>query len=319
MTAQPSNLQTFKPANLQTLLTWQDAFEAHIVATYNGNTLKAIRQHVRQFEAWYTQAFQRDLDPAALTNYALSLYRAESVAQVQPATWNARLWAITILLNWLGIQHLLEGIEQMQSAGTSAKHRALTPLEYRRLNDALEASIHAARTEEQRRRAIRDRALISLMLQTGARVGEAVRVRWEDVTIGERSGELNIRRGKGGKQRTVQLNKHIRAALSAWRDEHTAPAAGFIFERDAQNHITERTAQRLISDLGTAIGTPGITCHWLRYTAAKLCERHNHERGLNRSEVVRLVQSMLGHTSYDTTDRYLKSGIEERQSAMDWE
>lgn len=304
----------------KTFTTWQNAFQTHIAATYEGHTLKAIEQHTRVLAAWYQQAFQREFDPFTLTNYALKLYRTESLKTVLANTWNARRWALNILINWLGKPELMEGITDMESGAVSTKHRALTLVEYRWLNDAMEANILSAKTDEKRRLAIRDRALVTVMLQAGCRVAEATDLNWEDITINERSGEAIIRSGKGAKQRVVQLNKYVRAALKAWHEATPNAAAGAIFQgANGNERLTTRTAQRIVEELARQINVPDLTCHWLRYTAAKMCERHNHERGLSRSEVVRLCQLMLGHYSYDQTDRYLRSGTEERQSAMDWE
>jgi len=315
MTTQPTTINH----QLTTLTTWQEAFEAHIQANYQGHTLKAIQQHIRVLAAWYQDQFQREFDPFTLTNYALKLYRSDSIQTRLANTWNARRWALNILINWLGKPELMQDIDEMESGAVSTKHRALTPLEYRWLNDRLEANINAARTDEKRRLAIRDRALVSVMLQAGARVGEVTVIHWSDITINERSGELIIRSGKGAKQRVVQLNKYARAALSAWHEVCGNATATAIFQGAGTETLSTRTAQRIVEELGRQINVEDLTCHWLRYTAAKMCERHNSQRGLSRSEVVRLCQLMLGHYSYDQTDKYLRSGTEERQSAMDWE
>lgn len=311
---------------LTQLTPWQISeetnFIAHIEANYNNAlTISAIYQHTRVLARWYEEAFKRPFVPAALTGYALETFQHHSlnIEKVTANTWNARYWAIDILCKWLGMPDLINSIEMKNTGIASAKHRALTPVEYRRLNDQMEADIRAAKTDTARMLALRNRALVCLMLQAGLRVFEAVATTRQDITLGERSGEIIVRNGKGAKQRIVQANKHLRSALNAWHEENQNTTATAIFQGANGKPITTRTAQRIVQDLTQRIGSPDLTCHCLRYTAAKMCERHNHERGLSRSEVVRLCQNMLGHSTYDQTDTYLKSGIEERQSAMDWE
>jgi len=323
MNHQPSTLNH----QLSTITPWrlsqETNFIAHIEANFdNTKTINAIYQHIRVLARWYENAFQRPFEPAALTGYALETFQHHSlnIEKVTANTWNARYWAIDILCKWLSMPDLIESIGMKNAGAASARYRALTPVEYRRLNDLMEADIRAAKTDTAKNLALRNRALICLMLQAGMRVFEAVAPTWADLTINERSGEIIIRNGKGAKQRVVQVNKHLRTALSAWKSE-LAPnsATTAIFKGANGKTITTRTAQRIVEDLAQRIGAPDITCHCLRYAAAKMCERHNSDRGLSRSEVVRLVQNMLGHSTYDMTDRYLKSGVEERQSAMDWE
>lgn len=306
-------MNTFSPT------AWQASFTDHIAVRYEGKTLSTLQQHIRHFSAWYAQAFQREIDPQTLTNYALKLYRSDSEKKVAVNTWNGRRWALGILAAWLERPEILEGVELMEQQEASSKHRALTQVEYRWLNDALEANIDAAKTDEKHRLALRDRALVHTMLHCLTRVFEATALRWEDIIINDRSGEMIIRRGKGAKRRIVQMNKHIRASFLAWKDICGNPTSGPVFPGDGVETLTTRTAQRIAKDLAIQINVPDLTCHWLRYTGAKTMERHNHERGLHRSEVVRLVQNALGHSTWEMTDRYLRSGIEERQSAMDWE
>ena len=64
--------------------------------------------------------------------------------------------------------------------------------------------------------ALRNTALLQLMLQTGLRVGEVAALRQEDVTIRERSGAVRVRAGKGMKAREVPLNQTARKALDAY-------------------------------------------------------------------------------------------------------
>ncbi|WP_366946876.1 tyrosine-type recombinase/integrase [Desulfosporosinus nitroreducens] len=67
----------------------------------------------------------------------------------------------------------------------------------------------------------RDIALITLMLNTGLRISEVAALDIEDLTIGDRSGSLQVRMGKGGKFRTVPLNSDTRKALCAYLNGRT--------------------------------------------------------------------------------------------------
>jgi integrase len=55
-------------------------------------------------------------------------------------------------------------------------------------------------------------------LGTGLRVSELLALRVGDLTLGERSGEVVVRRGKGGVHRRVPLTAPVRRALRAYLD-----------------------------------------------------------------------------------------------------
>ncbi len=269
------------------------------------NTNKAIQQHLRVFSAWYRETFDQPLNPRHLTNYDLHLYRRHSldVEKVKASTWNARLWALTVLARSLGDENLLEGIEGKDFGVRSTKHRSLTENEYHRLNHAMEIGIQRAVTDFERRNAVRAWACASLMLQAGLRVDEVASLNRDDITLGERSGNVRVRDGKGSKERDVPLNLHARRALRAWNELRASATADDLFG------VTARTMQRIISDLGAEIGVPDLTPHWLRYSFAKRRER----KGIP----IEQIRDLLGHTSIETTRRYLRSSYEELQSAVE--
>jgi integrase len=60
--------------------------------------------------------------------------------------------------------------------------------------------------ESKRGRAKRDYGLLQLLLQTSLRVGELTSLKLGDVQIRDRSGEVQVREGKGKKEREVPLN-----------------------------------------------------------------------------------------------------------------
>lgn len=118
----------------------------------------------------------------------------------------------------------------------------------------------------------------------------------DDIKIGDRSGSVLVRNGKGSKERTVPLNLIARKALAMRLDLKLAP-------------VTKRTLQRNVAQLGTQIGVPDLTPHWLRYTFAKRLEKSG--------VAIEAIRGLLGHESIETTRRYLRSSLDELQSAVE--
>ena len=295
-----NDLQTVQPITVS--VAWQSELTAHLARQYrNTKTATLAFQHVRVFSLWYEAKFNQPFNHLLLTNYDFVLYREWSLKQekVKAATWNSRLWALGILCEWIGDPDLLEGVEQQGQGRGSTKHRSLTSDEYHRLVHTLEQNLKRAVTTFEYQNTVRDWASIMLMLH-GLRVEETSNLEIGDITINERSGFVLVRNGKGSKERTVPINLIARKALAAWSQ---FPTSGNLFG------ITTRSLQRNVAALGSQIGVPDLTPHWLRYTFAKRLEAHG--------TALEAIRELLGHGSIEITRRYLRSSLEELTSAVE--
>jgi site-specific recombinase XerC len=278
---------------------------------YQGKTLTALNQHLRVFALWYQAQFGQPFNPAELTEYALHLWREESLnrAKVSPATWNARLWALTALCRQIGKPELTANIKGKNAQRRSEKHRSLTQEETHRFVNELERNVQRAVTDFERINAVRDWACASLLLQAGLRVEEVTLLDLTDITINERSGSVRVRNGKGSKERIVPLNLSARRALTAWHELRATAAAAALFESaGGTERISTRTIQRAVAQIGAQVRVPDVTPHWLRYTFAKRAERNG--------TALADIADLLGHTSVETTRRYLRSSLDELSSAV---
>jgi integrase len=265
---------------------------------------------LRVFGLWHDAKFNQAFEPANLTNYDLHIYRKWSLDQekVKAATWNSRHWALGILCTHIAQPELMDGIELKEQMEGSEKHRALTDLEHHRLVNIIELDTRRGKenplqalTVFEYTTAIRNWAAISLMLHAGLRVDECAMVEADSITINDRSGIVIVRNGKGGKQRKVTLNLPLRNALKACFE--LKPTTKTLFG------ICPRSLQRITNEIGKRIGVPDLTPHWLRYTFAKRLEKNNVPmEGIRR---------LLGHKNIETTKVYLRSSMEDLQSAVD--
>ena len=289
-------------------------FDLHIQTQYdNPNTIALASQHINVFIRWYEEQFNQTFKPELLTNYDLKLYRRHSLdeAKVTAATWNSRHWALGIYLTWIGSPDLMIGIDQKTGSAPSEKHRSLTEPEYHDLIRTCQREIRAEVTAFGNWTAVRDYAMCMVMVKAGLRVTECADLDLNDIILGERSGAIIVRDGKGGKMRKLAVESEVlRPALRAWLDVrgNFATTALFINARGAR--LTAHTIREIVKDLGCKINVPDLTPHWLRYTFAKMCERHGVP--------ISTISAMLGHVSIDTTVRYLRSSLAELQSAVEW-
>lgn len=162
----------------------------------------------------------------------------------------------------------------------------------------------------------RNRALMVVMYRAGLRVAEALALRPCDVDA-ER-GAIRVLRGKGGRVRTVGIDRWGIEELARWIEEHRAmswSAGEPLFCTGTGRPVTQAYVRRRLPELARAAGLhKRVHAHGLRHThAAEL-----------RAEGIDLavIRRQLGHSSLLTTVRYLDHlepesvlGVASRRSA----
>lgn len=162
----------------------------------------------------------------------------------------------------------------------------------------------------ERARNPKHRAILVLLYSAGLRVGEAVRLRPEDVD--EDRGLLRVRGGKGDKDRYTLLAQGAVEALRVYRAAY--PSDRWLFPGGRPDrHLTTRSVQRVVKRAAEAAGIDKhVTAHTLRHSFAT----HLLERGTN----LRIIQELLGHKSARTTQIYThvaRSDLERVRSPLD--
>ena len=147
--------------------------------------------------------------------------------------------------------------------------------------------------------ALRDEALVNLLLYTGLRVGEMASLSVEDVVLNERSGKVIVRSGKGRKYREIPLHKEARNAIAAYLEVRSQEQGESLF-LGQRGRLGPRGVQMRLAALGEAAGVE-VTPHILRHTFATRLLR---EAG---ADLV-TVAALMGHSSVATTAIYTQPG-----------
>lgn len=144
----------------------------------------------------------------------------------------------------------------------------------------------------------RDRALLETLFSTGLRVAELISLDRKDV---EGREEVSVI-GKGRKRRVVFLSPAARQKITDYINERKdTDEALFVREWRSKiqkgGRLTVRSVQRLIQTYAARAGlAEHITPHTLRHTFATDL--------LQSGADLRAVQTLLGHSSVVTTQRY---------------
>ncbi len=300
-----------------------EAFEQYLLSQDRSiATVVGYLADLRAFARWFTQTNGEAPTPEAVTPTDVREYRGWLQRRgLKAATVNRKLAALRAWLGWALGQGRIEANPAAQVRGVRTPQggniRWLGRREKYALVRAAEKILQTARLRYAERWAVyeRDGLLVLFLLHTGLRVGEVVRLTEADLTLSDRKGQVLVR-GKGNKQRVVPLNGAARKAVRHWLDVRRAFAeahraaldAGPLWAVPGQG-LTARTVQRAVERVAREAHLDGVTPHVLRHTFAKSL--------VDASVGLEKVAALLGHTSIETTRRYVAPGVKDLERAVE--
>lgn len=167
-------------------------------------------------------------------------------------------------------------------------------------NGSGQSSAHELKYHE--KNAVRDVALVTLLLGTGIRVSECVGLDITDVDFD--NGAVRIVR-KGGNEATVYFGDEVYDALSEYMDERmkliAAPGSeNALFLSMQKKRISVRAVENLVKKYASYVTSlKKITPHKLRSTYGTALYRESGD--------IYLVASVLGHKDVNTTRKHYAS------------
>jgi site-specific recombinase XerD len=282
---------------------------------YAVNTVKKYPQVVTHFLDWYEQHQHIPLTLHTLTPITLVSYRNALQKNKATSTVNVHVNALRTWCAWLLDQGYLPTNPaarfKLVDHQAVSRRDGLTPQQV----DTLLQAAQRSREKE------RNYAIVQLLLQTGLRLSECAQLTFNDLTIGERSGLVEVRAGKGNKARSIPLNATARKALAeylgpriqvaptlkavaaTWPPRVAATVPLWLSQKKGQ--LTASAIAQMIVELVEACGSrfpQETSAHTLRHTFAhNYLERHPGDIGG--------LATLLGHSSLDTTMLYSQPSV----------
>jgi site-specific recombinase XerD len=161
---------------------------------------------------------------------------------------------------------------------------------------------------------VRDCFLVELGLFSGLRVEEMAMLKCGDLVVGEGRCSIVVRKGKGGRKRTVLISKKFKEGIIwflDWKKNIGQDASGEapVFTNSSGRHLTTRALEKAFKRCARKAGLEShYSIHCLRHTYGTYLYKAS---GYN----LRLVQQQLGHVSIKTTEVYANLvGVDARRA-----
>ena len=285
---------------------WPDAelvsrFLAQCSRSGSRETFTGYKRELAHLRAWLDAHCPdlplRLIDPPTAEQAVADLRAQVDAGTIKPRTYNRRLAVWSALWRWAseptrsGVTGFLRSIWPRRAFLLVEK--VSKPLLEGELQELFGTVAAAAR--EGGRTARRDLVLIRASYLLGARVSEVSNLRWGDVERLADGGLVTIRRGKGGKSRTIRVSL---ATVTLLESLGRGDAEAFVFpsNRRPGQPISRQAIGDRMRRWGRQIGLH-VWPHRLRHSHATAAIRANCD--------VFCLQATLGHASTATTSNYV--------------
>src|SRR5271166_271870 len=152
------------------------------------------------------------------------------------------------------------------------------------------------------KKGLRDRAMFATLLGCGLRRSELAALTMKHVQMRDSRWCIVDLVGKHGRVRTIPMPTWTKNAIDAWT-VITGVTEGHLFrpvnrgDQVCGERMSEKVVWQMLKTYVAGAGLPDIAPHDLRRTTAKLCRAAGGE--------LEQIQLLLGHSSVQTTERYL--------------
>ena len=151
---------------------------------------------------------------------------------------------------------------------------------------------------------VQDALLIKVLLYTGVRVGELVKIQLADVDLGQCL--IRITAGKGGKDRQVPFPPSFKEALSLHIQAQRTKGATYLFESRWKRGYSERGVRKILARYGEAAGlSHAISPHQLRHFLLTWLKKQGVDDAF--------IQPYSGHASRQSLEIYSRLALDDAQ------
>jgi len=295
-------------------------FFSHYLPIQRGlalNTILAYRDAIKLVLCYTADTLHKNVEELCVEDVYESLVlqfldNLENTRGCSVRTRNARMAAICALFSFIAREEpsLLLHCQMIRTIPIKrTQHKTVDYLEENEMQALLDSVDLNSRTGE------RDKALLILLYNTGARVSEIVGLKLANLRL-KGIAQINLL-GKGNKYRSCPLWDETVEALEAYLKQRTAkdPADHQLFLNANGAPITRFGVRHIIGKYATiaesqcpSIATKTVTPHTIRHTTAMHLLRSGND--------VNMVSYLLGHADINTTHFYVEIDMEMKRKML---
>lgn len=283
----------------QTVNSYRDAFRIYITFLSEKYNINVVSINIEYFDLEYIQAFCEYLE----------VKRGN-----KSVTINNRLAAIHSFMEYVAeIEPECSGIVKRSLMIPMQKHEIPT-MDFIS-KDEFQAMVNTCDTSTPL--GSRDKLMLLILYNSGARVSEMLSLKCSDIKDADLPGRTCIKiYGKGRKERIIPLWKNTTEYLAKYISANAIKKNDAIFNNKNGNNFTRSGVRFRInkivkeaSEVAPTLREKNITPHSFRHSVAM---------NLLRSGVdISTIAIWLGHTSIETTHKYMVADIELKRKAME--
>lgn len=296
-------------------------FFSHYLPTQKGlatNTLLAYRDAIKLLLCFAADTLRKNADELGVEEIDEALVLAfldhlENVRCCTPRTRNARLAAIRVFFGFIAREEPVLMLQCRRIRTIPLKrteHKTVSYLEETEMQALLNA------VDVNSRSGVRDKALLLLLYNTGARASEMVSLKIPDLRLQGATPQVSLL-GKGRKHRSCPLWPETTQALQAYLTLRVPkdPTADQLFLNANGAPVTRFGVRHIVRKYGAAAQTqcPSLRArpvnpHTIRHTTAMHLLRAGND--------VNMVSYWLGHADINTTHIYIEIDMEMKRRML---
>src|SRR5436305_4522894 len=275
---------------------WQKLKALVLDSVSSPSTRRVYNLGLDEFFAWYELEARPGFTKATVCAWRVSL----EARGLGPVSINVRIIAVRKLAveaadNGLLAPELANGIARVKGVASKGIRLGnwLSVQQAQKLLNAPDSTTT---------KGLRDRAILAVLLGCGLRRSEVAALTMNHVQQRDNRWCIVDLVGKHGRVRTIPMPTWVKNAIDAWTSD-VGVTEGHLFrpvnrsDQVCGEPMSEKVVWQMLKTYVAGAGLPDIAPHDLRRTTAKLCRAAGGE--------LEQIQLLLGHSSVQTTERYL--------------
>ncbi len=273
---------------------------------------KTLKAYKSDLFGLYNFIQQNNITKIGSKHLIMYITHLKDKQKLKEASLRRKIISFKLFFNYLYVKKIIKS-NYMKEINFKFKkeHRLPKTLNVNNVKNLLDYVTNYSKNELsafKKRYAIRDIAIIDILISTGMRIGELSSIKVFDIDLEEKTILIH---GKGKKERLLYFSsnatiKHIKEWLNI-RNNGSLKTENLFVNRYG-DYLSIHSIEAIYEKYRKLSDIPRSTPHYLRHTFATNL--------LNNGADIRAVQELLGHSNISTTEIYTEVSTNRKQEVL---